>query len=292
MKRDLPSLNAVRMFEAAARTQSFTKAASELHVTQGAVSRQIALLEGQLDCKLFVRKGPQLTLTEAGMQYRSVVEDALETIRVGTLKIAKGHEAAKLTISILPSFATYWLMSRMSSLEKALPHISIRLVASHRNVDFSEEPEIDLAIRFGKGNWPEVYWKQITYNELYPVCAPKLAERILRVEDLLQQKLIGEPLRFDEWQRWFKHNKIKFRPKEECTYDDTVIQIQAAQDGLGVILARNDFVRSLEQSGRLVRLFDSSILSDFQFFFVCPPSRMADPNIRAFHDWIIETAQF
>ena len=290
MKRDLPSLNAVRMFEAAARTQSFTRAASELHVTQGAVSRQIALLEDQLDCKLFDRKGPQLTLTAAGRQYQSVVEDALETIRMGTLKLAKGRETARLTISILPSFGSYWLMPRMQSLEQALPHLSIRLLASHRKVDFNKDQEIDLAIRMGKGNWPDLYCKQITHNELYPVCAPALAERILSIEDLLQQKLIGEHLPYDEWQQWFKHNNVRFRPREERTYDDTGIQIQAALDGLGVILARDDFVNSLVHSGRLVRPFESSILSEFQFYFVCPPSRMADPGIKGFHDWIIKAA--
>ena len=291
MKRDLPSLNAVRMFEAAARTQSFTRAASELHVTQGAVSRQIALLEDQLGCKLFERKGPQLTLTDAGRQYQSVVEDALETIRMGTLKITQDREATRLTISILPSFGTHWLMPRMPALEQALPHLSIRLVASHRPVDFSKDQEIDLAIRMGKGNWPEVYRQQITHNQLYPVCTPALAERIQSIEDLLQQRLIGELLPYDEWQRWFKHNKVKFRPREERTYDDTGIQIQAALDGLGVILARDDFVRNHLLSGRLVRLFDSSILSEFQFFFVCPPSRITDPDIKAFHDWIIEAAE-
>ena len=291
MKRDLPSLNAIRMFEAAARTQSFTKAAAELHVTQGAVSRQIAILEEQLGRELFKRKGPQLTLTEAGRQYQAVVEDAMETIRKGTLKISGTKQTSQLTISVLPSFATYWLMPRMPSLEQAIPNIKVRLSASHANVDFNSDTEIDFAIRMAKGNWPGLYSRQFTRHELFPVCAPALAERVHSIEGLLEQKLIGEPLPFDEWQRWFKHNKVKFRPKEERTYNDTVIQIQAALDGMGVILARDAFVKSLLESRRLVRLFNTSVLSEYQYYFVCPQQRLANETIKTLHDWFIEAGR-
>jgi len=291
MKRDLPSLNAIRMFEAAARTQSFTKAAAELHVTQGAVSRQIGILEEQLGCELFKRKGPQLTLTEAGREYQSVVEDAMETIRKGTLKISGTRLTSQMTISVLPSFATYWLMPRMPSLEQAMPNIKVRLSASHRYVDFNIDTEIDFAIRMAKASWPGVYSKQFTQHEIFPVCAPALAERIHSIADLLEQKLISEPLPYDEWQRWFKINKVKFRPTEERMYNDTVIQIQAALDGMGVILARDAFVKNLLGSGRLVRLFDTSVLSEYQYYFVCPQQRLANENIMALHEWFVEAGK-
>lgn len=288
MKRDLPSLNAVRMFEAAARTQSFTQAAAELHVTQGAVSRQIALLEEQLGCKLFHRKGPKLKLSDAGLQYQSVVDDALETIRIGTAQISKKHNSNTITVSILPSFASYWLMPRLSIMEKALPNISLRLAASHRIVDFAKDRDIDVSIRLGKGNWPDLYVKKFTHNEMFPVCSPNLAQEIQTVEDLLDHQIISDPLHYDEWHQWFKKNNIKYKLREERMYDDTGVQIQAAIDGLGVILARAEFVKNSLQSGRLVRLFNTSIVSVFQYYFVCPRSRLAELNIKAFHDWLLE----
>jgi LysR family transcriptional regulator, glycine cleavage system transcriptional activator len=287
MKRDLPSLNAVRMFEAAARTQSFTRAATELHVTQGAVSRQIALLEEQLGCELFHRKGPQLKLSNAGLQYQSVVEEALETIRRGTAQIFQDNSSNILTVSILPSFASYWLMPRLPAMEKELPNISLRLASSHRIVDFAEDRDIDVSIRYGKGDWPEVYSKQITHDEMFPVCSPTLRQEIQCVEDLLDHHPINGRFPYDEWHLWFKKNNVKYQSRDDRTYDDTGVQIQAAIDGLGVILARAEFVKDNLQSGRLVRLFDSSIVSEFQYYFVCPLPRLSEPNIKAFHDWIL-----
>ena len=287
MKRDLPSLNAIRMFEAAARTQSFTRAAAELHVTQGAVSRQIALLEEQLGCELFHRKGPKLKLSNAGLQYQSVVEEALEIIRKGTAQISQNHRSNTLTVSILPSFASYWLIPRMPAMEKVLPNISLRLAASHRNIDFAKDRDIDVSIRYGKGNWPDVYSKQITHDEMFPVCSPNLAQEIQCVEDLLSHHPISEHLPYDEWHRWFKKNNVKYEPKAIRNYDDTGMQIQAAIDGLGVMLARAEFVKDCLHSGSLVRLFDTNIISDFQYYFVCPLPRLTESNIKAFHDWIL-----
>lgn len=288
MKRDLPSLNAVRMFEAAARTESFTRAASELHVTQGAVSRQIALLEEQLGCKLFLRKGPKLKLSDAGLQYQSVVNDALETIRKGTARISRANQSSTITVSILPVFASYRLIPKLTAMEKALPDISLHLAASYRLVDFAVDSDIDVAIRAGKGVWPGLYSKQLTRDELFPVCSPVLARKIHKVEDLLEHKLITDVLPYDEWHTWFKINNVKFQPREGHMYDDTGIQIQAAIDGQGVILVRAEYVKNSLQSGQLVRLFDTSIVSEYQYYFVCPPARLAESNIKAFHDWLIE----
>ena len=287
MKRDLPSLNAVRMFEAAARTQSFTQAAVELHVTQGAVSRQIALLEEQLGCELFHRKGPKLKLSTAGLQYQSVVEEALETIRKGTSQISQDNSSNTLTVSILPSFASYWLMPRMVAMEKVLPNISLRLAASHQNVDFAKDRDIDVSIRLGRGNWSGVYSKQFTNDEMLPVCSPKLAQEIQCVEDLLKHHTISESSGYDEWHRWFEKNNVKYEPIATRIYDDTGVQIQAAIDGLGVLLARSEFVKDCLHSGSLVRLFDTNIISEFQYYFVCPIPRLSEPNIKAFHDWIL-----
>jgi LysR family glycine cleavage system transcriptional activator len=284
---DLPSLNAVRMFEAAARAQSFTQAGEELHVTQGAVSRQVAVLEDQLGCKLFDRNGPRLKLSHMGRQYQQVVVEALEIIRQGTARIRRENQANTLTVSILPSFASYWLIPRISILEQALPHISLHLATSYRSVDFDRDSEIDLAIRLGRGDWLGVYKKQITRDQLFPVCAPAVAEQIDQVEDLHKQRLITEIPKYDEWTSWFEKVGVQRRSKEDLTYDDTGIQIRAAIGGQGIMLAREEFVRDYLRTGSLVRLFDQAIVSEFQYYFVCPQARVANPDIQKFHDWLL-----
>lgn len=286
MRRDLPSLNAIRMFEAAARTESFTRAADELHVTQGAVSRQIALLEEQLGSSLFHRKGPKLALSEAGITYQGVVREALEIIRQGTAQIRRARQMDVVTVSILPSFASYWLIPRLPQFEKLHPEVTLRLEASYRMIDFTRESEVDCAIRYGRGQWSHVYAKQITRDELIPVCAPQLAETISSVRDLVGQRLLSELPDYDEWQRWFALFDIKRPTHNDLVYDDTSIQIRAAVSGHGVMLAREDFIKDYLASGGLVRLFPEAIVSDFQYYFVCSPQRLSNPAVGCLRDWL------
>ncbi|MCV6605040.1 MAG: transcriptional regulator GcvA [Porticoccaceae bacterium] len=287
MARQLPSLNAIRVFDAAARLGSFTRAAKELSITQGAVSRQIALLEEQLGCTLFDRLGPKVTLNSCGQQYAEVVQESLQILRKGTARIRQGSDPGSILVSILPSFASYWLMARLPEFESQHPQISVRLAASHRNVDFSRQEDIDLAIRFGTGNWPGLYIKRITSDYLVPVCTPALAKSVKTAADLKKLPLLIENERYDEWRRWFKQQGMRYQVRKQRSYDDTGIQIQAAIDGLGVMLAREAFVANYLKTGCLVKAVDSPMESNFQYFFVCPEVRLGDPNIRAFHDWLL-----
>ena len=291
MSRDLPSLNAIRMFDAAARTESFTRAADELHVTQGAVSRQIALLEEQLGARLFHRKGPRLSLTEAGGAYQTVVREALEIIRQGTAQIRRARQTNTVTVSILPSFASQWLIPRLPQFEKLHPEVSLRLEASYRVIDFARENEIDCSIRYGRGPWSGVYTKQITNHILIPVCTPQLAGKIRSVEDLAGQRLLSEIPLYDEWQRWFARFNIKRPTDNNLVYDDTSMQIRAAADGHGVMLAREEFITDYLVSGRLVRLFSEEIVSNFQYHFVSLPERFSNISVRHFHDWLFNSVE-
>ena len=116
----------------------------------------------------------------------------------------------------------------MPAMEKVLPNISLRLAASHHVIDFAKDRDIDVSIRNGKGNWPEVYSKQFTHDEMFPVCSPTLAQEIQCVEDLLDHHLISELLPYDEWHRWFKENNVKYEPRAIRDYDDTGVQIQSS----------------------------------------------------------------
>ena len=153
MPRRLPSLNAVRAFEAAARYESFTRAAEELCVTQGAVSHQVKALEAELGLKLFNRERQRLVITEAGRDYLNVVRDAFDRIAIGTERLLQRQSSGVLTVSTSPDFAAKWLVHRLGRFAEAYPEIELRVSATLHHVDFARE-DIDLAVRHGDGHWP------------------------------------------------------------------------------------------------------------------------------------------
>ena len=153
MRPRLPPLNALKAFEAAARHESFTRAAEELCVTQGAVSHQVKALEAELAIKLFNRERQRLIITEAGKDYLTVVRDALDRIAVGTERLLQRQNAGVLTVSTSPDFAAKWLVHRLGHFAEAHSGIDLRVSATLHHVDFARE-EVDLAVRHGEGNWP------------------------------------------------------------------------------------------------------------------------------------------
>src|SRR5258706_16117391 len=152
MLRRLPPLNALKAFEAAARHESFTRAAEELAVTQGAVSHQVKALEAELGIKLFNRERQRLVITEAGRDYLTVIRDALDRIALGTERLLQRQNAGVLTVSTSPDFAAKWLVHRLGHFAEAHPEIGLRVSATLHHVDFARE-EVDLAVRHGDGNW-------------------------------------------------------------------------------------------------------------------------------------------
>src|SRR5437762_13346266 len=153
MARRLPPLNGLKAFEAAARSESFTRAAEELNVTQGAISHQVKALEGTLGLKLFHRERQRLILTEAGRDYLAVVRDALDRIAFGTEQLLQRQESGVLTVSTSPDFAAKWLVNRLGHFAEQHPSIDLRVSATLHHVDFARE-DVDLAVRHGDGNWP------------------------------------------------------------------------------------------------------------------------------------------
>src|SRR2546422_6589578 len=172
MPRRLPPLNALKAFEAAARHESFTRAAEELCVTQGAVSHQVKALEAELGLKLFNRERQRLVITEAGRAYLVVVRDALDRIAVGTERLLQRQSGGVLTVSTSPNFAAKWLVHRLSRFAETHPEIDLRISASPHHVDFARE-DIDLAVRHGDGTAAGLQVTQLCTEELFPVCSPK-----------------------------------------------------------------------------------------------------------------------
>ncbi len=172
MLRRLPSLNALKAFEAAARHESFTKAADELSVTQGAVSHQVKALELELGLRLFNRERQRLVITDAGRSYLEVVRDAFDRLAVGTNRVLQLQTSGVLAVTTSPNFATKWLVHRLGRFIDAHPEIDLRVSGSHQHVDFAHE-DIDLAIRHGDGHWPGLSVTRLCAEELFPVCNPK-----------------------------------------------------------------------------------------------------------------------
>ena len=194
MPRRLPSLNAVKAFEAAARSRSFARAAEELFVTPGAVSQQVKALETELGLKLFNRERQRLVITEAGREYLGVVRDALDQIALGTERLTQRQRSGVLTVSVSPDFAAKWLVGRFA---ESHPEIDLRVAASDQRVDFARE-DVALAVRPGDGRWPELEVGRLCAEQLVPVCSPKLIRgrnRVMSASDLLKFPL----LRLDDW---------------------------------------------------------------------------------------------
>ena len=175
MPRRLPPLNALKAFEAAARHESFTRAAEELCVTQGAVSHQVKELEAELGLKLFNRERQRLAITEAGRAYLIVVRDAFDRISAGTERLLERQSGGVLTVSTSPNFAAKWLVHRLGRFAEVHPEVDLRVSASLQHIDFARE-DIDLAIRHSDGNEAGLHVTRLCAEELFPVCSPKLLQ--------------------------------------------------------------------------------------------------------------------
>src|SRR5712691_3213397 len=173
MPRRLPPLNALKAFEAAARHESFTRAAEELCVTQGAVSHQVKALEAELGLKLFNRERQRLVITQAGRAYLAVVRDAFDRIADGTERLLQRQSGGALAVSTSPNFAAKWLVHRLGRFSEVHPDIDLRVSGSAHHVDFARE-DIDLAVRHGDGTAPGLHVTRLCAEELFPVCSPKL----------------------------------------------------------------------------------------------------------------------
>lgn len=292
MPRDLPSLNAVRVFEAAARHQNFSRAAEELNVTQSAVSRQVQHLEDQLGQRLFVRKGPRLTLTASGRAYLDVVQEGLSVIRRGTRRLFRPAAHPVLTLSAVPSLISRWIVPRIAEFERDQPDISLRLSASYQLVDFAVSTDIDAAIRYGRGHWAGVEAQLILDDVIFPVCNPEVAERLKQPSDLLAERLFVEDPNWDFWEYWARAAGLD--PGAESAYrfsDDFNVQIQAAALGHGITLARGLLVADEIRAGRLVCPFKLAVRAPVQYYYVYPTERRADKLIESVAAWLTRTAQ-
>jgi LysR family glycine cleavage system transcriptional activator len=292
MLRKLPPLNALKAFEAAARHESFTRAAEELCVTQGAVSHQVKALEEVLGVKLFNRERQRLVITEAGRDYLIVVRDALDRIALGTENLIQRQSSGVLTVSTSPDFAAKWLVHRLGSFAEAHPNIDLRVSATLHHVDFASE-DVDVAVRHGEGNWPGFDVTRLSAEELFVVCSPKLLagrNPVRRPADLVRFPLLHLDSR-DDWARWLEAAGI---PDAELLHGPVLnrasMVIDAAVDGQGIALARTTLAAWDLSNGRLVRPFPQALRLKKTYWIVCPRATAALPKIRTFREWLLAEA--
>ena len=288
----LPPLNALRVFESAARHLSFTKAAEELFVTQGAVSHQIKALEEFLGQPLFLRRNRKLLLTEAGQAYLLPVRKALDDLRWATQRLQEQDSQGVLTVAVLPSFAARWLVPRLGRFRHQHPQIDIRLAPSAQLVDFSQS-DVDVGIRYGRGHYPGLKVYRLMTEDIFPVCSPALLDGphpLQTPADLVHFHLLHDDVHVD-WRTWLLAAGVDTINVDRGTVlDDSSMVIQAALAGHGVALARSVLVEDEIKAGRLIRPFKLSLPAEYAYYFVCPEQAAERPKIVAFRDWLFAEA--
>jgi LysR family glycine cleavage system transcriptional activator len=288
--RTLPSLNALRAFEAAARHQSFTLAAQELHVTQGAVSHQVKALEEELGVPLFERLSNQLRLTAAGQRYLVAVGEAFDRIESGTrqlLERPQREHLTRLTISTSPNFNAKWLAPRLGGFSARHADLDLRVEQSERQVNFLRE-NIDLAIRYGDGPWSGLSCTRLGDEFLLPVCAPALD--VDSIVALSTAPLLHSHDR-QSWRDWFALHGLSLDERPGIVFNQESAAVDAALAGQGVALARSSLVVRELQQGRLVAPVSLSLPLAQAYWLVYPQEGETDGNIAAFSNWLLQECE-
>ena len=293
MAARLPPLNALRAFEASARHLSFTRAADELFVTQAAVSHQIKSLEEYLGIKLFMRKNRALLLTEEGQAYFLDIKDIFTSIFDATEKLlARGAKGA-ITLSLPPSFAIHWLVPHLNAFNVLHPDIDVRIKAVDQPDGLLTE-DVDVAIYYGRGQWPKIKSDKLHTEYLIPVCSPLIfngPKPLEEPEDLIHHTLLHDTSRRD-WKRWFKQLDIKaVNVNHGPIFSHSSMILQAAIHGQGVALAHNILAKQDIEAGRLICPFPDVLVNNSAYYVVCRENQADVGKIAAFRQWILETVE-
>jgi LysR family transcriptional regulator, regulator of gene expression of beta-lactamase len=277
-------LNALRAFEAAARHLSLTKAGLELRVTQAAVSQQVRTLEDSLRVKLFRRLPRGLALTEEGEALLPAISDAFGRINQVLERFEDGRLREMLTIGVVGTFASGWLLPRLQNFHRSHPPIDVRIFANNNRVDLAGEG-LDYAIRFGDGAWHGTQAEPLLDAMFTPVCAPSIAKRLRKPLDLHQEVLLRS-YRPGEWANWFETAKCKQPRMTGPTFDSSVTLAHAAAQGAGVALLPAVLFSDDLSRRRLARPYDIEVCLG-SYWLTCLKSKRVSPAMQAFRDWLL-----
>lgn len=289
MADHIPPLAAIRVFEAAARLMSFTRAAEELGMTQAAVSYQIKLLEERVGEPLFLRRPRQLVLTEIGQRLAPEMSRAFEILREAFADLAR--DEGTLIVNTMHTFASQWLAPRLGTFQLMHPQLAVRLETTSRIVDFTRE-EVDLVVRAGKGAWPGLVAHKLLDVRFTAMMSPKLAARVKEPADILEFPLLDS--KDPWWVTWLNAYGLPTDVLERQTAPSLNMQAldaEAAMADMGVALLTPAYYRQELASGRLVQPFDLIIDEGNGYWLAYPESRRNVPKIKKFRDWIVAEAE-
>lgn len=289
--RKLPPLNALAAFEAVARHRSFTKAAAELFLTHSAVSQRVTQLEKHLEVRLLARSTRTIELTADGARYLESVRAALSTLAQASDRFP-GTGPRQLRLSVVPVFASNWLIARLRSFHRLHPNVELDIQSSAAMANV-RTGEVDVGIRWGKGEWPGVEKIKLFADELFPVCSKLYLKEIgaPRVPaDLQRAVLLRHSLQ--RWKPWFEKAGLDWpEPMNGPVFNDSSLMLQAATDGHGIALGRRMLVEDLLDQGLMVRLFDISAFVEEAFYVVFAKGSLQRAEVAAFIDWITSVAE-
>ena len=290
--RPLPSLPALQAFEASARLGSFTKAAQELNLTQGAVSRAVATLEGEVGVPLFDRVRQRIRLTAAGEAYAAKVGPLLAKLEAATLELrASKGEGGVLNLAILPTFGTRWLIPRLPAFARAHPEVQVAFHTRLYPFDFEAE-ELDAAIHLGEGHWPGARLDRLFDEEAVVVASPRLAfaGTLESPSDLARAPLLQMATRPQGWEEWLATHRIEgVDGRRGPRFESHLMVIQAAKADLGFALLPTFLVEEELLKGELVEPFPGTRLHGLRSYWLATPEHAAErPAVRAFRSWLLE----
>lgn len=299
-RRRLPPLNALRAFESAARHLNFEKAGDEIAVTASAVGQQVKSLEAWLGRPLFVRQPSRgVVLTPLGERYAASLSDILDRLDGATAQALRSDRSSVITVSSMPSFASGWLIPRLGSLKEKHPDLEVRVSVDTRLTDFARE-DVDVAIRFGRGNYPGLRTDLLMDEFFFAVCSASLLgdpKRPLReLADLRHHTLLHEAVYsipdYTTWDRWLAAVGVTgVDTSRGPSFPHTYLCLQAAASGQGVALATNVLIGDYLQAGRLVQPFPQQVKGSYQYYVVCPEATADRPALAAFRAWLLEEAK-
>lgn len=289
--RKTPPLHALTAFEAVARHESFSKAALELYLTHSAISHRIRVLEEHLGAQLFLRLNKKVALTPRGEAFLSVVREALTKLHHAASRL-KAHGRRTLRVSVLPAFASTWLIQRLGDFYRSHPDIDLEIQATGQLANL-RSGEVDVGIRYGAGDWPGLRAERLFADVVYPVASPEYlaSHPPIRSPEQLQEAVLLRNRRLP-WKPWFDAAGLDWpEPSAGPIYSDVGLMLEAAAIGQGVALARHVLVTAQVKEGRLVRLTDVVAPSQWHFYVAFSPEALQRDEVTAFVHWVLERAQ-
>jgi LysR family glycine cleavage system transcriptional activator len=285
-----PPLHALQGFVAAARSGNLSRAAESMHITVSALSHQIRGLEERLGQQLFLRNPRGVELTHDGQALFDSVAAHLDEIE-HALRPFRARRDDVLTITLMPSFASSWLVPRLPRFLTAQPQLEIHLQSTIAVVDFARDTGIDAGLRYGPGQWPGLHAVPLFEDWVTPTASPDLIARLGRptLQTLDRFPLLGAP--GGRWSDWFAHFGGTVPKRFVANFDDSETLHRAAAEGLGIALGRMSLVKPMVEAGRLLPLFDERLKAEFAHYLVYPPRSEQHAGLLALRDWLLQEAR-